>query len=330
MHKQIIYYGAPGTGKSYLVEESLKIYDQSQIYRVTMHPEYSYSDFIGQILPVKDNKSNQISFEFCPGPFTRALQTAFSDSSKEVILVIEELSRGNIASIFGDIFQLLDRSKFFISRYKIRNKNIANVIPELTSDIIYLPSNFSIIGTLNTSDQNVFSIDNAFKRRFSWKYISTKPHKNKFDVVDLKNNNPLLTINDSTGTFTISWLAFYTSLNKLITDKKDGMGKREDKQIGQFFCKFEEKDIEDSNSSVLEIKERGKNSINSIIKDKLLLYLWQDIEDLNSFNSGVRIFDEAIVSFEELYERFSEDKIFSDIFINNFLKKNSKLYKYSE
>ncbi|WP_199219392.1 AAA family ATPase, partial [Staphylococcus haemolyticus] len=109
--------------------------------------------------------------------FTRALKEAFEEFDKPVYLVIEEVSRGNVAAIFGDIFQLLDRDEYFQSKYPIRNKDVANEIVELDNDMVYLPSNFNIIGTVNTNDQSVFPMDTAFKRRFDWEYVSVKPVK---------------------------------------------------------------------------------------------------------------------------------------------------------
>lgn len=168
---QKIYYGAPGTGKSYEILKYLKekqISDE-HIFRVTFHPEYTYSDFVGQILPTV-KKNGEVSYDFAKGVFTLALEKAYQDTSKEVFLIIEEMSRGNCSAIFGDIFQLLDRDNVGTekgwSKYFINNPIIAKDIIALTDDRIKLPANLSILGTVNTSDQNVFVMDTAFKRRF--------------------------------------------------------------------------------------------------------------------------------------------------------------------
>ena len=126
-------------------------------------------------------QEHQPHFTFKEEPFTQALMEAYADSSKEVFLILEELSRGNVAAIFGDIFQLLDRDSHFVSRYPIRNKNIADKIPSLLTDEVKLPSNFNIICTVNMNDQNVFPMDTAFKRRFDWEYISIDPVIDKTD-----------------------------------------------------------------------------------------------------------------------------------------------------
>ena len=153
MVKQIIYFGAPGTGKSYAIEnlDEIRKTSKDRIFRTTFHPEYSYSDFVGQILPVV--KDGTITYDFQPGVFTEALKLAYSDLSKPVYLIIEEMSRGNVAAIFGDIFQLLDRNDRFTSRYPIRNSIIASEIIQLDNEdeLISLPANFNIFATLNTS-----------------------------------------------------------------------------------------------------------------------------------------------------------------------------------
>ena len=107
---QKIFYGAPGTGKSFAITKFLNDegVENEYIFRVTFHPEYTYSDFVGQLLPsVKE--SGEITYSFSKGEFTKALEKAYQDTSKNVYLIIEEMSRGNCSAIFGDIFQLLDR-----------------------------------------------------------------------------------------------------------------------------------------------------------------------------------------------------------------------------
>ena len=205
MHEQIIYFGAPGTGKSHFVNEHLKSVQEENVFRVTIFPEFSYSDFIGQLLP-KETPTGSIKFEFEEGQFTKALKKAFKDTSKDVYLVLEEISRGNIAAIFGDTFQLLDRDEEFKSKFKIRNKDIASRIPSLSSDNVYLPSNFNIICTVNTNDQSVYPLDTAFKRRFEWSYMSTQPAKKAgTSNVDVELNNPLIKIRYKSPAFISSF-----------------------------------------------------------------------------------------------------------------------------
>ncbi len=331
MAEQTIYYGAPGTGKSFLVKEKLKNISNNHIYRVTVHPEYTYSDFVGQLLPEENPVTGSIEFPFKPGPFTRALAKAFEDSNQQIYLIIEEMSRGNIAAILGDLFQLLDRDKYYVSKYPIRNKSISDQIVQLITDEIYLPANFNIIGTVNINDQNVFPMDTAFKRRFDWIYVSPDPATDVLGKVVTKLNNPLLkvTVNDNPhSTIEITWLAFYTSLNDFITNKNNGMAKAEDKQLGQFFIDFNSKLVIDSHSTIQNVKDTALQDVNEVIKNKLLLYLWQDVQGVNTYSISNRLFSNDINSFKELYNSYGLKKVFNDVFIDNYLKPNQAKYPY--
>ena len=303
---QKIYYGAPGTGKSYAIKEFLdsKGIDDEYIFRVTFHPEFTYNDFVGQLLPtVEKNGDNEstITYGFQKGEFTLALEKAYQDTSKEVYLIIEEMSRGNCASIFGDIFQLLDRENSGVnkgySRYFINNPVIAKDIIALSDDRIKLPPNLSIIGTVNTSDQNVFVMDTAFKRRFEWEYISTKP----VPYTKPYKNNISIKLNDGTKMIEINWVDMYGVLNKFISSEQ-WLALGEDKQIGQFLIEFDEDNNEKAN------KEK--------IKNKLLHYLWFDIQ-LACYKTDIKLFDNTISNFSDLYDNFEADKkVFSDDFFN--------------
>ena len=303
---QKIYYGAPGTGKSFEVNKYLKeknIPDE-RIFRITFHPEYTYNDFTGQLLPTvvrTGEHAGDITYAYEKGVFTLALEKAYEDTSKEVYLVLEEMSRGNCAAVFGDIFQLLDLEKDGVnrgySRYFINNAVISKDIIAIDGDRVKLPPNLSILGTVNTSDQNVFVMDTAFKRRFEWKYISTKAVK---DENDNYLNNIVITLNDGSDTpVEIQWVDLYSKLNIFISsDDKLGLG--EDKQIGQFFIEF------DTDENWETHKEQ--------IKNKLLHFLWFDINQ-SSYRADVRLFDESIKNFSDLYDTFASDgKIFSTAF----------------
>lgn len=331
MHDQIIYFGAPGTGKSFLIQEKLKMVSKDKVFRVTIHPEYTYTDFIGQLLP-ENRPSGGVNFIFKEGPFTRALVEAYADDTKEVYLVLEELSRGNVAAIFGDIFQLLDRDEHFISRYPVNNKNIADKIITLTSDDIVLPSNFNILCTVNMNDQNVFPMDTAFKRRFEWEYVTTKPVNDLVTGVRKSNlNNPKLkiAINNNRGDdIETTWQSFYTALNLFITNKERGLGKSEDKQVGQFFVDFGDRLTSESHSTTTTIAENAKDCIDKTIKNKLLLYLWQDVQGTSMLRGKISLFDKKINSYEDLYDKYGNDKVFSDDFVNEFLIPNSTIYAY--
>ena len=327
MYNQEIYYGSPGTGKSRKVKDTLLSgVPQSKIFRVTIHPEFTYSDFIGQLLP--EQTPGGVDFKFHRGPFTEALVEAYADTSTEVFLVLEELSRGNVAAIFGDIFQLLDRDEYFVSEYPVNNKAIAIELSQAT-DEIKLPSNLNIIGTVNMNDQNVFPMDTAFKRRFDWKYVPTHPQVlSGTSSVNKKLNNPRIPINYSGagGDFEVNWLSFYSALNKFITDKTDGLGKKEDKQLGQFFIKFSDQDIYNSNSDttrnpayIHSDKTDAQKSIVETLRNKLLLYLWQDVQGLSGLSSSTSLFADNITNFDALYEEFGTSQVFSDDFLNKFL-----------
>lgn len=305
MTMQLIYYGAPGTGKSYAVDniKGIKEAMPEQVFRTTFHPEYTYSDFTGQLLPVV--KEDIITYDYQCGVFTNALKQAYKDLSKPVYLIIEEMSRGNVASIFGDIFQLLDRNDKNVSRYPIRNSVIAKEIPQLDDkdELIELPANFNILGTVNTSDQNVFVMDTAFKRRFDWKYVSIDPVKKDNGSI-FEDDNVFIEVVNGSSVERIKWHEFYMKLNSFITDRNKGLGLGEDKQIGQFFIQFS--------------KTMSRKSIEDKIQNKLMQYLWEDIESA-SYNNSIRLFSEKINSYSDLYRLFSSKKqVFSDSFLNYF------------
>lgn len=292
---QIMLYGAPGTGKSYsissLIRQSYPGFnecdDNPYVFRTTIYRDYSYFDFVGNIMPV--TKDGKISYEFVPGIFTTALFAALrnQDSGIDVYLILEEMSRGDIASIFGDIFQLLDRDDTGKSMYGINNKSIYEYLI-LNGAIkpgykIVIPKNLHIIGTVNTSDQNVNVIDTAFKRRFDFKYIGVDPihvddkddeYVNNFDI-------------KFTDTVTYEWVKLYQAINHIIIND---LGLAEDKQLGPFFLK--DKDDDDAN------REQ--------VADKLLHYLWQDVERVSY--TGASLFDDSIKSFSQLYSTFKNKK----------------------
>lgn len=303
----IIYYGAPGTGKSHKLDELIKK-ENTNTFRVTLHPEYTYSDFVGQLLPVskKANDGNDkytVSYEFVPGIFTIALKEAINNPDRSVYLILEELSRANVAAVFGDLFQLLDR-KNGISEYPIDNPDISKIVygkantDQDTYKKIYIPNNLSILATVNTSDQNVYPMDTAFKRRFEWRYVSTDYGSNSEDFKD--NNNPTIDVGNN---IRVTWDNLYKGLNSFIVGE---LGLNEDKQIGPYFIKFE-----------------GANGdkAHDLVKDKLLQYLWEDINKVANTMSGTGyslfLGKQTIPSFSELYTRFSDRKqVFSDIFLD--------------
>lgn len=310
--KNKVYFGAPGTGKSYQVTEDIKetyptfnepdSEESTYVFRTTLHPEYTYNDFVGQLLP--DVEGNDIKYTFQTGVFTDALKRSIGTPNNQIFLVLEEMSRANVAAVFGDLFQLLDRDDSGASEYAINNALIANCIYQNKSKQIRIPNNLTILATVNTNDQNVFVMDTAFKRRFEWEYISTEAIKNINDhnIVINRGDGEVLRIN---------WNRFYPLLNEFITGN---MRLSEDKQIGQFFIKFS-----DNEDKKLQEKDDQKQ-----LKNKLLQYLWEDVQEM-SFDQ--RLFQESITSFGDCYKRFEEGKsIFNDKFIDKI--QNSESVKY--
>lgn len=301
---QSMYFGAPGTGKSYEVAQVIKkVYpsidekDNPFVFKTTVYSDYSYYDFIGNIIPTK--KDDSIEYEFQPGIFTQALNMAFMYSDKDIFLVVEEMSRGDIASIFGDIFQLLDRDADGISEYSINNDSISYWLERngIKLKKIYLPSNLHILGTVNTSDQNVNVIDTAFKRRFDFIYVSVDPAYKKGS--DELLNEFVFELNARENTLKFEWNKLYMALNKFIVKELD---LSEDKQLGQFFIKFGNYKTDDDKFNA--------------IKNKVLHYLWDDVQSA-SMNDSVSIFVKDITTFSELYKEFSDKKL---VFSEEFLK----------
>ena len=248
-NKQLIIYGAPGTGKSFKIDSFLKEKNikKENIIRVVFHYEYSYSDFVGYITPHTKDNSSELTYPFTPGPFTLALTKAFN-TNEEVYLVIEEINRGNTASIFGDIFQLLDRDSSNVSQYPINNMTVRSYIDEniennkiesygISENEIILPSNFNILCTMNTADQNVFTLDTAFKRRFKMKYLP----------IDFDTKTDQLIKLDTISKFNIfdnkhTWTECAQYINNIIDSLNySNFSISEDKKLGQYFV--EEKDV---------------------------------------------------------------------------------------
>lgn len=197
--RQIIFYGAPGNGKSHGVKEFLRNMktDIDEI-RVTFHPEMDYASFVGAYMPTKENKTLEITYEFQPQPFLNAYQEAKSFPDKKVFLIIEEINRGNCAQIFGDIFQLLDRDQNGESRYSITpNTNIKKWLKDNHLETeLKLPNNLYIWATMNTSDQSLYPIDSAFTRRWEMHYVPVGIGDNwKIEGIDMKWGEIQETIN---------------------------------------------------------------------------------------------------------------------------------------
>lgn len=252
--RQVIYFGAPGTGKSRAVNNIVKERAPKNNIRTTFHPDSDYSSFVGCYKPTM--RDGKIEYAFTAQAFIKAYIGAWSDISKPYFLVIEEINRGNCAQIFGDIFQLLDRENSGESSYGIKpDSDLQNYIAERLESIseipveiasgeeMRLPSNFFIYATMNTSDQSLFPIDSAFKRRWDWRYTAIKP-SNTDHSINVKGVR-------------YNWTSFIREVNKKILD----LTKSEDKQLGYWFIKPDE----DGNIDW------------ELFVSKALFYLWNDV-----------------------------------------------------
>ncbi|GAA9140921.1 hypothetical protein Taitung76_01530 [Helicobacter pylori] len=289
--KNIILYGVPGSGKSYTLQRDY-CNDNSVVEKIVFHPDYSYSDFVGQIMPSVDD-SGIVSYKFNPGPFTNILKKAYHNPQIKHVLVIDEINRGNAPAIFGEIFQLLDRLKHDkdgfkkgSSEYAINNMDIANIVHSDKNASIRIPSNLWIIATMNTSDQNVFTLDTAFQRRFSMQLI-----ENSFENVDDDFKNMKILDTD------ITWQKFCTTINEKIAQNNEGLSSMEDKRFGVYFVNIDD----------LKSKE---NFAHKVIK-----YLWDDVF---KFDRNI-IFDTTkFNTLEAVVKNFTKEKgrtqfdIFSD------------------
>lgn len=294
--RQIIYYGAPGTGKSHTIK---KEEDEGKItcIRTTFHPDSDYATFVGCYKPHKIKDSQCLTYEFVEQAFLEAYKQAWMNPEEEIALVIEEINRGNCAQVFGDIFQLLDRSDDGWSTYPIKaDTDIAEHLKELRIQgysasmnkrfgldkegkdrypdrdwfgFMALPPNMSILATMNTSDQSLFPIDSAFKRRWDWKYIKIKKGKKEngeelgwnIQIKDA-NGEPVKIIDENT---TLSWWNFIQKVNEIIAS----MTSSADKQLGYFFCKPSEK--------ANETDEKPTIITADTLVGKVIFYLWNDV-----------------------------------------------------
>lgn len=272
-NRNVILYGVPGSGKSHLVESDYAGAN-SHVERVVFHPDYQYANFVGQILPVVS--AGDVSYSYVPGPFTSILKRALENPQQRHVLVLEELNRGNAAAIFGDIFQLLDRTSTGESRYGIRNSDIASAIYGNPDEIVKIPRNLFIIATMNTADQNVFTLDTAFQRRWNMKIVP-----NDLEKVPFADKSILDT--------SITWRQFVERLNSVILESSGGLTSSEDKRIGAYF--ISERDI--STHSLEEASGR--------FSEKVIKYLW---DDAFRFDRS-RIFRDAdSSSLEDVVKRF--------------------------
>lgn len=309
---QQIFYGAPGTGKSFAIDN---LTNDENTVRTTFHPDSDYASFVGAYKPTMEDvpinsiygesvqyatgknghpgTEKKIVYKYVPQAFLKAYVAAWSDLDNPHYLVIEEINRGNCAQIFGDLFQLLDRNSQGSSSYAIHadddirqflstdSKGFANLSEEqkqaiadfvlikdngkrseigskiLSGELLLLPPNLCIWATMNTSDQSLFPIDSAFKRRWNWHYVPIEYDKKDW----------LLHIGDNY----YRWGDFLKAINPIISELTESA----DKQIGYFFAKPDEKHGETTENNTIS---------EDVFINKVLFYLWTDV--LKDFDAG--------------------------------------------
>ena len=249
-------------------------------------------------------KEDRIAYKFIPQAFLEAYVEAWKKlgSSKKQFLIIEEINRGNCAQIFGDLFQLLDRNEYGFSDYpivadkdmqkylekefagwEITNKdeinqlygeaNMVNLI--MKGERLVLPSNLYIWATMNTSDQSLFPIDSAFKRRWDWKYVPIREGRDK-------ETNAPLNWYINTGDKQYKWWSFISKVNELI----GSLTNSEDKKLGYFFCKAKDGEIDAD-----------------LFVSKVIFYLWNDVfKDYGFDDKDFQDEEGKILSFDRFYE----------------------------
>ena len=305
---QRIFYGAPGTGKSHEVKKLTGEWisedeerDLPNVFRITFHPDTDYASFVGCYKPTMKptskeektltGKDEEIVYEFVPQVFTDAYVYAYNNSGQPTYLVIEEINRGNCAQIFGDLFQLLDR-KGGVSEYKIKaDKDLAKYLNEakdkdgqdvlkdkegIKDGKLCLPANLHILATMNTSDQSLFPMDSAFKRRWEWEYVpinyDTEIKSGKFEI--------------KIGENAYLWVDFIKEANRRIFD----LTQSEDKQLGNFFIKHSVDENE--------------------FKSKVMFYLWYEVLRDETENNKYFFYKKTTIDGKEELGKF----IFKDLY----------------
>lgn len=254
----VIYYGSPGTGKSHRADIETNGKD---VQKVTFHPDYDYHSFVGGYKPTMDG--DKIAYKFVPQIFTKIYVDAWknlvsADDTKPFYLQIEEINRGNCAEIFGDLFQLLDRDKDGFSKYEVTaeeelckyllsENGFGGNHPGIENGKLRFPNNLKIIATMNTSDQSLFPMDSAFKRRWDWIYVPID--------TDCKYSDFTIQLDNGKA---FEWLSFLKVINEEIFE----ITKSQDKQIGNWF---------------IDAQNSGKVITESTFVNKVIFYLWNDV-----------------------------------------------------
>lgn len=289
-----IIFGAPGTGKSFqLKQESTDGNHFANIERVTFHPDYSYGQFVGSYKPVSDD-DGRIRYEYVPGPFMRTLVKALEsgkngDSAEKFLLIVEEINRAKVAAVFGDMFQLLDRTDAGDSVYEIQAsedvrrylaRELGGTKENYTS--IKIPNNMYIWATMNSADQGVFPMDTAFKRRWEFTYIGINENDDKISIDNLPVKN-------SEGN-EIEWNILRKSINNMLLKE---CKVNEDKLLGPFFISGE----------VFKNATSNTDAFFEAFNSKVLMYLFEDAGKMHQKKLFAGI-DQNELTFSKVCEDF--------------------------
>ncbi|WP_270413884.1 AAA family ATPase [Blautia faecis] len=310
-----IVFGAPGTGKSFELKNDCHklMMDTAGTYeRVTFHPDYSYSQFVGTYKPVMDMDEKSIRYDFVPGPFMRiyvdALKSGRTEAPQPHLLLIEEINRAKVAAVFGDVFQLLDRDDDGVSEYEIQasedvRKYLASKLGGSPDNYrkIKIPNNMFIWATMNSADQGVFPMDTAFKRRWNFEYLGINENEEKIAAI----GNIKLARTDEV----INWNTLRKAINAKMSS--DEFRINEDKLIGPFF--LSKKIIMSDELGMIVNQDRFVKAF----KSKVIMYLYEDAVkqkkhnffdgcDSSKYSSVCDAFDEKGIgifgdTFKELY-----------------------------
>ncbi|MCQ2587637.1 MAG: AAA family ATPase [Treponema sp.] len=325
--KNRIVFGAPGTGKSNLLERQSIFFKQqdlkSDIYvdRVTFHPNYNYQNFVGTYKPISQKTElngkilKEISYEYIPGPFMRVYVNAKKNPKKNFLLLIEEINRANVAAVFGDVFQLLDRQSDGTSQYPIAaSEDQKNYLEScgINDDEISIPSNMYIWATMNSADQGVLPMDAAFKRRWDFEYIDIDDNEDS-----IKNYVLPIPHKDSDGNISYTsenWNKIRHAINNKL---KNIYGVNEDKLLGPYF--LSKSTLDEAEQINYETETDKAEKICSLFKSKVLMYLYEDVVKMNPtelFNKSVFSEDKPL-HYSDLCNKFDELglKIFDEDFI---------------
>ena len=274
-----LVFGAPGTGKSYLVTQMQKQYfpDEDSFERVTFYASYSYANFVGTYKPRMEGKD--IGYSFVPGPWIRVLEKAIRHPDRNFLLIVEEINRANGAAVFGDMFQLLDRKKgkseyvihtsedlkeYLASRYYEdfwEREDLRSRYLDSFSKLL-IPANMYLWATMNTADQGVFPLDTAFKRRWDFRYMGVDEGEGQVEHVGF-----LAPAGDG-GQEQISWNRLRKAINVRLSQE---CRVNEDKLLGPFFLSGELLETEEASGLV-----KDHEGFLEAFKSKILMYLFED------------------------------------------------------